>query len=92
INKQQSLISVTGNLLIVEGKDLWPNRTDVDDVRVLVGEAFRNGEWVPMRSSSLVNVDAVTGVYETLNSGYIATDLLGSLSVVRDIFNDDSTL
>ncbi|MFO5689528.1 hypothetical protein, partial [Klebsiella pneumoniae] len=60
------------NVKIVEGKDLWPYRTDVDDVRVLVGEAFRNGEWVPMRSSSLVNVDAVTGVYVTLNSHHPA--------------------
>ena len=80
------------NVKIVEGKELWPNRTDVDNVRVLVGETFYNGEWVPLRSSSLVNVDAVTGVYETLNSVYIAPDLLGSLSVGPDIFNDDATL
>ncbi|MFO5701949.1 hypothetical protein ACLBSN_32815, partial [Klebsiella pneumoniae] len=51
------------NVKIVEGKDLWPNRTDVDDVRVLVGGAFRNGECVPKRSSGLVNVCAVIGVY-----------------------------
>ncbi|UNI71863.1 hypothetical protein Churi_gp339 [Pseudomonas phage Churi] len=80
------------NVEIVEGKDLWPNRTDVDGVRVLVGETFLNGEWVPLRSSSLVNVDTVTGVYETLNSVYLAPDLLGSLSVGPDVFNSDATL
>ncbi|MFO6295551.1 hypothetical protein ACLBWC_37270, partial [Pseudomonas aeruginosa] len=68
------------------------NPTDVGDVRFLGGEACCNGDWVPMRSSSLVNVDAVTGVYETLNSVYIAPDLLGSLSVGTVIFNDDATL
>ncbi len=80
------------NVEIVEGKDLWPNRTDVDDVRVLVGETFRNDEWVSLRSSSLVKVDTVAGVYETLNSVYLAPDLLGSLSVGPGGFNSDATL
>lgn len=58
------------NAKVVEGKTLWPDRTDVDDVRVLVGETYRCGEWVSLRSSSLIKINETDGVFETLNSVY----------------------
>lgn len=58
------------NPVIWEGKDLWPNRTDVDDVKVLVCDVYVGDETVPVRTSKLVNVNLETGTYETLNSIY----------------------
>ncbi len=59
------------NPAIWEAKDIWPHRDDTDGVRVLVCDVLRDdGSTYPCRTSTLVNVNVVTGTYETLNSIY----------------------
>lgn len=58
------------NPVIWAGKDIWPTRTDVDDIRVLVCDVYVGDETVCVRTSTLVNVNLETGTYETLNSIY----------------------
>ena len=59
------------NPVIWEAKDLWPGRDDTDGVQVLVCDVLRGeDDKYQCRTSQLVNVNLITGTYETLNSIY----------------------
>lgn len=56
---------------VVPASVLWPHRTDTDGVEVLVCQVLRDdGTTYECRTSKLVNVNLITGTYETLNSIY----------------------
>lgn len=61
------------NPRIAKGKEIWPNRDDVDDVEVLLCTmVYPDGELYPSetRTSMLMSVDVEAGRYETMNSIY----------------------
>lgn len=59
------------NPAVWEAKVIWPNRDDTDGVQVLICDVLRDdGSTYVCRTSKLVNVNVVTGTYETLNSIY----------------------
>lgn len=66
------LVYAARNLSIVPAADLWPNRTDIEGVNVLMGEMFVHDDWHSFRSSSIVAIDGKD--YETRNSIYRAID------------------
>jgi uncharacterized protein with NRDE domain len=61
-------------LHIVEGSKLWPDRTDVADVQVAMGEMYCRGGWHATRTSKIIRVDHENGLVETLNSVYRSID------------------
>lgn len=51
-------------------------KSGLDDkvIECIVGESYRDGEWVKIRSSLVVNIDLVKGEYETENSIYYVVE------------------
>jgi hypothetical protein len=61
-------------LHLVDGIKIWPDRTDVADVVVAMGEMYCHGGWHATRTSKVIRVDHVNGLVETMNSIYRSTD------------------
>lgn len=61
-------------LYIEEGSKVWPDRTDVADVQVAIGEMYCHGGWHATRTSKIIRTDHENGLVETLNSVYRSVD------------------
>lgn len=61
-------------MYVAKGSDVWPERDDVADVQVAIGEMYCHGGWYPTRTSKIIRVDHENGLVETLNSVYRSID------------------
>ncbi len=72
IRKGSKLVYSARKIRVTPASELWPNRTDTTGVSVLVGEYYVHDEWLPLRSSMVVDIQGKD--YETRNSIYHSID------------------
>lgn len=71
----RKLVYCTRNAVPTKVQDLWPNiDQEHHDKLVLVGEHYIHDEWFPLRTSLIIEHNAETNTYETLNSIYRVID------------------
>lgn len=62
-------------LHLVDAKKIWPNHDGLPEgAQVAMGEHYTHGDWYPIRTSLIVNVDREQGLVETMNSVYRSID------------------
>lgn len=66
------VVYCTRNAKITPAKEVWPNRTDVEGIYVLIAEAYIHDDWRVVRTSAVV--DVTDNDVHTLNSIYRVID------------------